>query len=208
VTHTVQEVKDHVSRQFGDDSGSQILDADFYRWVNEGQLEIYRRTESSIQAPPALNSVVGQSEYTLPTGFLKAISVAFNGRILAKTSRKLLDLKYPQRSAQPNSTPQFWAVDTGELLLFPPPDTVAAITLEWHGRPTPVDALADTLEVSDTYFTTLCRFCLAMAFQLDGDLGSYNTLMGEVNARLGLDYHDAKDPYDDYYPFVTYISEE
>lgn len=205
---TVQEIKDHVQRQFGDDSGAQILDADYYRWVNEGQLEIFRRTESSIQTPQTTASVVGQSSYSLPSGFLKAIAVSFSGTMLSKATKKDLDIQYPTRSSVGNAFPTYFAVDQGSLIIFPAPDRVANIVLEWHGRPTPVAALSDPLTISDTYLTTLKRYVLAMAMQLDGNLNAYSGLMAEVSNRLGYDFADAKDPYDDYYPFITYIDQE
>jgi hypothetical protein len=205
---TGTQIKAGVIRQFGDDSGAQLIDADFIRWINEGQLEIFRGTEEG-RATVTIPSVAGQAAYTLPVGFHKAISVEYNGTKLVKTSEQMVDQQNPTRSTG-NATPRYYYVNWGEpssLVVYPNPSVVASLVILYQARPVLLDDMADSTTISDAFMTTLETFCLAKAKQLDGDLPAYNALMAEVNGRVSKDFADAKDPFDDLYPFITTVPE-
>lgn len=44
-TYTVQDVLTEIKRTFGDEAGVQITDADIYRWIDRGQIELFSSLE-------------------------------------------------------------------------------------------------------------------------------------------------------------------
>ena len=56
-------------------------------WINEGQREIARKTQSLTETA-YINTEKGQTEYTLPDDFLNEMFIKFNGEKLYETSKE------------------------------------------------------------------------------------------------------------------------
>ena len=78
VSHTVNDVLKHVKRQFGDEAAIQISDEDIIRWVNAGQLEIFRRSEP-IKSSMVADTIANQGVYSFPGDVLKVQTLLVNG---------------------------------------------------------------------------------------------------------------------------------
>lgn len=203
----VSDVKASVIRQFGDDTGAQIVDADLIRWVNEGVLEIFRSTEENEQQT-TIPTVVGTAEYTLPTTFYKLLAVRWDNTLLAIRSSRVVNL-LNQTAPVGNATPTMCyvrnAATSSTLVLFRTPDRVANLVIDYQARPALITVIGDTVPISDAFRTTLETYCLAKAKQMDGDMGAYQALLTEATGRNTQDAGVARDPYDDFYPFITTI---
>jgi hypothetical protein len=169
-TRTVQNVVDYVKRQFGDESGVQITDADVIRWVNAGQDEIFRRNEP-VKASSVANIVSGQHTYQFPADVLKVQSLLYNGKPVKVMSYQeaeeyLLD-EDPNRVQ--TGVPEIWYEWGGDFTLWPTPDAniVGGLSIKYVKAPAAVVNVNSVLATPDVYFNRLVEFCLQQAYELD-----------------------------------------
>jgi len=174
VSKLVSDIKSAVIRQFGDESSVQITDADIYRWVNQGQLEICRR-HRLLKAVVSTNVVAGQKDYTIPNDVLFVQQLLVNNqpvdyRSFEEASTYILE-------NDPNSTatgqPDMWYEWAGTYTFWPTPDSTSAGTnnlkLYYIKAPTNVTALTDALSIPDTYYTALLKYVMSQAHEMDED---------------------------------------
>jgi hypothetical protein len=76
------DVKSRVKRQFGDDAGIQITDADITRWVNDAQREIAENNDDVLQVTATANVVSGVNTYNLPADYRLIRGLKYNGNHL------------------------------------------------------------------------------------------------------------------------------
>src|SRR6266550_1929185 len=79
VSRIAADIKSAVVRQFGDESSVQITDADIFRWVNQGQLEICRK-HRLLKGLKLSNLIAGQKDYTIPDDVLFVQQLLVNGQ--------------------------------------------------------------------------------------------------------------------------------
>lgn len=170
ITKTAGDVAEYVKRQFGDESGVQITDADVIRWVNSGQDEIFRRNEP-IKASSTTNIVQGQHTYQMPPDVLKVQSLQYNGKPIRSMSFQeaeeyLLD-EDPKRIQ--TGVPEVWFEWGGDFTFWPTPDAnvVNGLSIKYVKAPTPVVNSASPLATPDTYYNRLLEYVLQQAYELD-----------------------------------------
>jgi hypothetical protein len=73
-THTGTEIATYVKRQFGDESGVQVSDADIVRWINTAARDIFTQKEP-LKSIKTAALVANQSQYTWPADILQVQSV-------------------------------------------------------------------------------------------------------------------------------------
>ena len=86
-TMTLGDLQTYVKRQFGDESGVQITDADIARWTNMGTLEIVVKNPFN-EAYSDTNTVASQREYSLSgiTDLVKLLSVEYDSQYMLSPS--------------------------------------------------------------------------------------------------------------------------
>lgn len=209
-TKTAQNVSDAVKRQFGDESGAQITDTDIIRWINEGQLEIARKTKYS-KTTASTPSVADQAQYSMPGVNIIGIeavtykAVPLDQRTFVEVQELLLKVKDPT-GTNLTDTPFLWYEYDDSIFLHPAP-TVAGdtITLFCSVQPATVTSLSDDLSVPDTYYKTLVDYILQQAYELDDDWNGSRVKQSMVDAAL-TDIGD--DVSERTYPVITILAED
>jgi hypothetical protein len=171
-TRTVSDVISSVKRQFGDESNTQINDADVIRWINDGQREIVDRN-TTINAKTAKTDIVGnQDTYPLSadpnlTGISRVTSVRFNNNLLRPISIQEAE----NFAIGDNNTgdPTAWYEEEGNLILYPKPvnSYAGGLTFRFTYLPTVVTTTGAALTIPDSYYTALVQYCLGQAYELD-----------------------------------------
>ena len=202
----VSEITLAVQRSFGDDTASQITATDINRWINEAQLDIARKTDALLETT-TIPTVVGQSAYVLPGDFLRVDRVSFDAKVLYKTNSQELDSKNPNRSASDarRAAPVEFYVRRKNINIYPAPEKVGSLTIEWVGRPALVTPPTDTPEVPVEYHAMLARYALSRAYELDGMHQEATTTMTEYNELMGWGIDEVSNPYTDSYPLIRSV---
>lgn len=209
----VAELIQSVKRQFGDETGAQITDDDIIRWINEGQLEISRRTEA-LHNGHSYTFSAGAIITDLPADFFKVTNVSLDtGKSLQFVSMPQLLLLYPElNGGDVRGTPKFFTVTRdwpnslgglqSVLAVAPAPSSSTVINVTYVSRPEIVTGSSTELSIAADYHNTLLTYCIAKAKQLDGDMDGYTALRGDYKVDLGEDIHDARHLDAETYPFI------
>lgn len=173
-----------VKRIFGDESGVLIEDADIVRWINDGQLDVVRKTHT-LTKTYTVPSVVGVPTYTLPIDFLLSIELKFGGRMLSSLPLSDFNLRFPNREATTESgRPEYFTVRGPNFLLHPAPSEVADITAFYVARPTLLNILTETPEIPVAFHEALVQFALMRAKELDQDWTSAERYQGQYSENV------------------------
>lgn len=192
-TRTVQDVKNTVERQFGDEAGVQLSTSDIIRWVNDGQREI-ADTNTTINQKKATTSIVqGQDLYPLSdvtfSGIARIASVRVNGIPCAPiTFQEAEKYLVNASSSTASGTPNMWYEDANDLRLFPIPDSPIAggLTIYFTTIPITVAALGDSLDIPDSYFNALCQYVMTQAYEMDENFQAAQYAQAKFDKSLGI----------------------
>lgn len=171
---TVGDVLSAVQRQFGDESGVQVVQADVVRWINDGQYEIVKANRI-LKAKGTANSVVGQQTLDVSGLSIYQIeSLHYNGVLLPNVAFAQAELQVS--TADPlldqGGMPTFWYEWAGQILFYPIPSEAVPVTVYYTVAPptyAPNVSLTQVLFVPDRYFSALVKFVMQMAYELDED---------------------------------------
>lgn len=168
------QIKNRVKRQFGDQSGAQLLDADIVDWINEAQREIYTKNNLGM-TKGTIATVIGTGEYSFPTNLMRLFSVKYDGNALKEITIQDIDNVFPNYdTVQDRGTPNTYWTYADKFILYPIPDSVKNLTILFNRFP--VDIAADDtvpLDLDLKYHNRVLEYCYAQAAQLDGDMQSY-----------------------------------
>lgn len=190
-TRTVTDVISSVKRQFGDESGVQISDADIIRWVNDGQREIVDNNSTINQKIAKTDIIANQDTYPLSsdpnlTNITRITSVRFNNSLL----RPLTVQEAENYAIGDGNTgdPTAWFEEEGNLILYPKPSTgyVQGLTFRFTALPTKVTTNADALTVPDSYYSALIQYCLSQAYELDENAQMAQMKESQFEKSLGI----------------------
>lgn len=171
-TRTVVEVMNAVKRQFGDESGVQLEDADLVRWITDAQ-DVINYQNKVLKSTATIPAVTEQATYTFPTTqVLQIESLHFNGvRIpnvpFAQAEETLIGV-----DSDATGTPQFWYEWGGTFTFWPAPDEANDITVFFTSLVQPVPVLPDLdtlLSLPDKYFADIVTYVLKQAYEMDED---------------------------------------
>jgi hypothetical protein len=169
-TRVAQDVMSAVKRQFGDEAGVQIEDADIYRWINDAQDEINKRNRV-LKASASGVSVAGTAAYSFPaTDILQIESLHYDGARLENVGfAQAEDIIISKGSALDSGTPQLWYEWGGKFTLWPKPSTAASILVYYTQKPVRVTAATDLLSLPDKYYNNVVQYVLQQAYEMDED---------------------------------------
>lgn len=208
-TKTVQNVIDHVTRQFGDESGAQIITTDIIRWINSGQNEINRRNRI-IKGTATTPTVIGTRNYTFPTPrILEVQALHYEGKPLEYRSFNEAQeyiLKNDPTFVK-SGTPFMWYEWGSDLYVYYPPGAVGTLSLYYVGFPADVDDVSDTLSIPDQYYDSLIQYCMQQAYELDDDLSGAAMKGQQVDKSLTEMANDAGGYQRGYYQTVTELDD-
>lgn len=213
------DVKTRVKRQFGDDAGIQIQDADIVRWVNDAQREIANQNDDLLQVTAQTLVVAGQGSYTIPTDCRLLRQIKFNGLHLKALSlndfNEYIDgLQNPANYSQ--GDPLVYNIWQQQFTVFPTPSQSSTVSngsatyfTIYYLRNT-VDVVNDTdnLEFPNGYHNHIVEYCLSMAYELDENWGAAQQKQGQFNKGVaGLKERDNW-PVREVYPTISIKAED
>jgi Family of unknown function (DUF6682) len=210
-TKTVQNVLDRVTRQFGDESGSQVTTADIIRWINAAQTEIVLKNRI-LKAQSTTASVAAQSDYTFSSLSVlniehlhyKGVPLKYLGFIEAQEYINNYD---PNQDY--SDTPYIWYEWGTVIKLYPVPSVSGdTITLYYIQMPTDVVNTTDTLAVPDIYFESLVQYVLSQAYEQDDDMNSASFKRQQMDVSLNTLSEDAMTAMRGRYPTITVLEED
>lgn len=210
-TKKVDEVFIWIKRQFGDESGVQITDADILRWTNQAQIEIASIVKV-IQAVSTGALVSGTYSYDLPiAGAIEIVSINVNGQPVQG-----LDFQQAQQHIMENDPtriasgqPKYWWQWANKVYFWPTPNTssVSGIEIYSVGIPPVLTSGLDTIGIPDKYFEAIIMFCMAKAFELDEDQQAAQAARQQFSDRIGTSYEDDSRGETLFYPSITVVDE-
>lgn len=209
-TKTVQNVIDRVTRQFGDESGAQVTNADIISWINSGQQEINRqqRILKDIAVTP---TIIGTSGYAFPTPkILQIETLQYKGKPLDQMSfnafQEYIQVSDPE--ATQTGTPLYWYEWGTNINLYPIPDAVENLTLYYVKYPDDIANVSDTLTIPDNYYDALLQYCLQQAYEQDDDWTGSAQKQQQLKEQLSALSEDGNRFGRQYYPTITILDEE
>lgn len=166
----VSELVEYVKRQFGDESSVQVTDADIIRWLNMGTIEICAKN-SVIQAEATTTGVIGQIGYELEfaSDIIRIEDVYYGSSKLAPVDKSTFRNSV-QNSVGEAGPPVYWYTWANSIKLWPVPNAVDVLTVDYIKRPNQVSNGGEFLPLPDLYYEQMCQFCMSKAFELDEDL--------------------------------------
>lgn len=209
-THTAKEVADYVKRQFGDESGVQVTDADIIRWINYAQRDVFAKKEP-LKSIATANLVGGQNQYTWPPNILQVQSLRVNNAPVKMLSFQTAEEYILDRDISHMETgqPQIWYEYGGQFFFWPMPDqsSTNGIQIFYIPAPTAIDSITDTLTIPDTYFNALIDYVVSQAYELDENFDA-----AQLKAQSFSDYMDDKDTdgavEHSTYPTITVLADD
>ncbi len=182
------QIKLRVKRQFGDESGAQLKDADIIDWINEAQREIYTKNNLGMKKG-TVATIIGTSEYAFPNDLMRLFNVKYDGNTLQEISQQDVDefIANYDTLTLGNGTPTHYWTYADKITLYPVPDSVKNLTIRYNR--TPSDIVADDsipLDLDLKYHNRVLDYCHAQAAHLDNDMQKYTLFMqrfeGKVNS--------------------------
>lgn len=171
-----------IKRDFGDEYGIIINNADIYAWIYAAELDIIRNTGTHEDTV-----TVGQGSfpYAVPDNVnIKRISV--DGRALIPITREELDLIGTADNL--SGGPTYWFKANGQINLWPYESSSQNLKITYSKTPTLFtgDPEDNTFTVPDAYHDDIITFVLARAFRKKHDLQMERTMMDTYDRNLPL----------------------
>lgn len=205
----VSEIATRVKRQFGDESGAQIQDADIIRWVNDGQREIAWNNDI-LQKRATAATVANQADYSLPTDILRLRSVKYQGMPLKGVHLQEADEllgNYETPSQVPTGVPTTFWVFAQTLHLYPTPSVGGAtdLILYYTRNPSDVTVTGDSPDIPTQYHNRIVEYCIAQAYELDDNLNAAQVKLNQFQGGLERSKGEADFVPQDVYPSITSV---
>lgn len=210
-TKTVTDVANYVKRQFGDESGVQIVDTDILRWVNAAQAEI-SNTNEILKASAVLPLVV--DDYTYPLGASMSIE-SIKSIHVAGVKMDYLNFNDFERfitDEDPNRTsrgkPCYWTEWAGSIILYPMPDSTYSMEVFYNAAPATLASVNDTLVLPDKYFQRIVDYVMSQAYELDENFTAASAKLDYLDSKLVSMANDETKGSVATYPRITILPED
>ena len=190
---TLADVKRRVKRQFGDTAAVQITDSDIQDWTNQAARDLIRMNNLNKKRAVA-NTTANTPMYTLPVGLVSLMGVKYQGKTLQQLSQEEADQYIPYDDATvsagyPTGSPtHFWLYDNS-IFLYPAPQASGTTDLllyytmmNANGIANDTDDLLTVLGLPVEYHNRVIEFCLAQAYELDGNVNMFQLKMQQFQS--------------------------
>ena len=212
-TKLVSEVIANVKRQFGDESGAQITDADIIRWINDGQLELNKKSKV-IKTIATTTSVAGQNKYDLPgvkileVERLQYKNTAIEYRTFQQVQETIFD-DVADVSTLSADIPTCWYDYGDSIYFFPVPSTNGVtITLFCVTYPTTVSSTTDALSLPDVFYDALVQYIMAKAYEMDDDWTAAGNKLTQLENNLNSLNEDGQGYGNQFYHSITVLEDD
>lgn len=212
----VGDVKSRVKRQFGDESGVQVMDSDIYSWISDAVRHVILNNEEAIQASTTIDLVAGQQDYDLPadTIALKAITCKsgdatsyFNirGYILEQFNTYVDGW---DGGFFGNGQAAIYTIYNNKVKLFPIPSTAAVAGLKVYYTTYLDEITSDiAIQLPRIYFNIIVDYCLQKAYELDEDWIAAEIKMQQIQGNMHLARGKSKQQQDRY-SIITVLDDD
>lgn len=166
------------------------------QYLNDGYRLICRRVDYYVEeATSDFTTTVGTSAYPWPTNLARLRSLR-----LPDFSQELeaVSLRDIDRSTNTSGQPSYYALDGGNVHVYPSPDGVYNLELRYWAMPTELVNDADTPNLPDDWHHLLWVYACAIAFEAEDDSGTSQYFMQRFATELAEFAADAKFPSTDY----------
>lgn len=197
----VSEIATRVKRQFGDEAGAQITDADIIRWVNDAQRDI-AVSNNLLQVVASAPTVAGTSEYTLPVDVLTIRNVYSGTTRLRAVSFEDAVEQHLEESTATGEPQQYW-IFANKFNLYPTPSAAGTIKFYYTKQPTEITATSQTPELPQQYHNRIVEYCLAQAYELDDNQESYRQKIQQFQDNVDRLKDNAEWAPQNVYPSIT-----
>jgi len=213
----ITEILERVQRQFGDESGVQVQQADVFRWINDAQREAVMQTDNLLSKASTGNTLSTFSVYNLPSDLQDILTIEYKQASdtifyeLDYMTKKQLNEYMPGWSGLDPDIPKWWTRgrDKGTFLLVPAPAlSNEQYRITYSRYPTDVAAIADTIDLPIYYHPYILEYCLMKAYEMDENWEAADRKASYVQSTL--DFNNARESWTgkEVYPSVMPNSED
>lgn len=194
------EIIDRARIVLNDTDGVRWLNAELFKWINDGQRVIALVRPDSVVSNISLTLVAGTKQ-SLPTEALRLMDVVRNlsvsgagGRSIRHVDRDVLDTVNPDWHTETQTgTIKNYVYDNRDpktFYVYPPAQANTKVEVLYSKNPTDVAATTDALSVADIYADPLLNYVLYRAYSKDAEFAQNGQLsagyLGTFNAMLGI----------------------
>lgn len=199
----VSEIAVRVKRQFGDEAGAQISDADIIRWINDAQVDI-AINNNLLQVTATTANTVGQQKFTLPTDLLTLRSVRYKNKKLIGYSMEEAESLISADSTERGVPIMYWMY-ANQLYLWPTPEVEGTddLSLYYTRQPITIAVASETPELPTQYHPRLVEYCIAQAAELDDNLQHFQLKMSQFSQGVDKLKENVDWEQRDAYPSIT-----
>lgn len=210
-------IQTYVKRQFGDESGVQVTDADIIRWINSAQKQIVLNNESLLEKTATADSVAAQQDYSFPVDLLTLRGIQYRasttepyrrikGYNLVEFNEKIDGWDTTQESGDPFC----YTIFENIIQVFPIPATsvTAAFKIYYNRMPVEVSLTTDTPELPTLYHDTILKFVLQQAYEMDENWDAVGNKAQEFDREVQLLRGRDDWKVQETYPVVTVLWED
>lgn len=214
----VSDIMTRVKRQFGDESGVQVTDADIIRWINDGQRRIVMHNEGLLETTALANLTENVQDYSLPTDLLifRALSIKVTGD---HTYRHVKGLDFPKFNEYIDGwdgdesyrgIPLVYTLFAGKIRFYPIPDQTVSngIKIYYNRKPTDVASGSDAIDLPILYHETVATYCLQQAHEMDEDYDAAGMKASEMSTDLTTLRGREEWKEQETYPTITVLPED
>lgn len=169
-TKTGTNLADEAKVMFGDVDEVQATDADWLRWINNGQREIVA-VNPILQDTVLHDITAGTNTYSYPADYIQYIQQLYYDGVPLTSYSYNEAIEYLLREGTPTTTgtPIIWYTWAQQIILYPTPDETLAsgLRIDFVRIPTDLTALTDPIDLPDRYYQTLLDYVLGRVHELD-----------------------------------------
>ena len=206
----ISEVVTRVLHQFGDEASVQVTEADIIRYVNDGLREIWVQNDIG-QTTATINSIIDEDEYSGPDDVMALRTVFYDSQKLQFLSKKVFDdyIIASDPTQTQTGTPTMWTRWASQIILYPKPDSVKVIKIQYLRKPSTLTDVTDIIPLDSEYWNSLTNYCLQQAYQTDEDWDAANQMSAQFSD--GLTRLKQQETFADSveaYPTITVLPED
>ena len=207
-----------IQRQFGDESGVQVTEADILRWINDAQNEAILQHNNLLMTSSTVATVVNQQAYNLPAGLLdvKAIRYTKSPAVSSYpleflTTQELDEYIGDWIGTEYLGEPEYFTrgANQTQFRVFPVPDhALGTFTLEYSRYANDVVDSSSVIDLPVYYHPYVIEFCLMKAFEMDEEWDAMDRKAAYVQSTLDANFGRDEQFGKGTYPVVTTTNED
>lgn len=209
----ISDVITRVQRQFGDESGVQVTEADVIRWINDSQQEAVLQNTFLLNNSESYITVANQQSYLLADDCIDIRVI----RYTEPGATSSYPLKYMNIKEMDEYIGNWNGLDfvgepqvytrsfpgTTNIRVFPVPNHgLGLFTVEYGRYPVNVTKQADTIDLPLYLHQYVVEFCLMKAYEMDEEWESADRKAAYVQSTLDANFARDEQLSKDVYPSI------